>query len=1435
MAMSSNMSEPQAPLHSTEGRPLDMDSEASVLHERPNPTGEQFLSENCLRDEEYLDVFKDLESLELPQRPKHLPPLFLYKGNDMHPLRQHRMNGHIGNTYVYVMDTSQSGLENAMTCGEKDKVPHMPKAEIEKLGLVEMKPGDWIMARSLCNGGDPLKDVVQGFVPGSDLMNSDKWAAWLDCCKTMLGPKENRSPEAGSTPFEQYSDGTRIKPVKDGTRCYQTGFTYEKPTLNCAPNANSKLGSNGKVDELTHMRSVLNNLGIDIALDGFAECPPYMRDTYHELAEAVNMPRLAHPGNCVWPSSQVNMAVPQRFESKNGLTEMGFFGGDHTDDMDLAAGLSAMVVGSHLPENYEAGRFHLLSLGVYVDLANIHVVFFSGRLRHSGTPPLAPSGVEDIETWAYRFVLILYPASRIMLGTNKTVLAASSTKEPVTVPPEMFHPEDASIIMPPEEHFTCSKRMLVTSLYQSLRQLPYTVNVDVQQIMDSITAEIPDINNGQPFKGRDWKYSPGHRITWQPEASNAERAQELFPGCRLGSSKCTEISGACPAFRQATEATKDWSLNQSQNGWQVPEGLLSSSEDEDDVDMENVENVPQDHAMLAEHENEPEIEIEIEPEIDLENRPKPSVEHEHENDSEDNYEHELEARGIMRDEVDLAIEALLDEPEANSAQTRAMESQPQMKALLKIFNKSQLSQSLGDAQSALELLKFKPQQLSEIIQSLDDFESQAEKLPKYSADIVKAIGRYWHDLSVLGSASELQSVWLNISHQRIMVSKTWVIQFLYQDCKSVIQTISSQHRPHVFVMHNDSEQSEPCNCRQLWEDQQRDVLWLVDLTLAFIDKFRDYAQDATWSVSSAPYIPALDPPKRVNHKLEYYRNRLPADDARFDGDVTWNILQIISAWLGITEVNMKDLIRQAGLVTSLREVLDIGALLLPAVWEIYKAVPHWITERYQITQPHLMTRDIFHEFKTALKTTPAANLDTAERKLLKSIQDAHEKFIRMSKSTSSQVDKVAQIPEPVPPQVDAVSPEKAVNFVIAILQDALRSQESTDSQSEDKPFQLIHNDSDNFLALREQGASRKRLMDSPKNPFDDENIVTNAGLFSAFYFRLRAFRSPALLHTPKEHVQTMFKGPQELRNYEQGLKDLLNKSPNLFGNLSEAEKRNFLMHHATYGQVNKLDDGWEYELWEAVKLTDWETLMSKKPVDFQEIYKKWLKKSWRSSSENEPSQHLQKMGKLTLYLLCADLSYTCAVKKPSTAEVGDMIARIDSGAVAGLKTLGLVPTQGLTAQMLRDKVTEQFSWLFEEITARVSKEELDKMQFDEIVLEHTLCKVVRFLKQGAYGEWGISMIEKKKKKKKTKKTKKRGLEEAEEGSDGEERPSTKKSKTASDKSKGLYTKSLSTDHEVGGVNQITADYLKQEVQVTEYMVVPTAPFFGATEAYIQTQ
>ena len=118
------------------------------------------------------------------------------------------------------------------------------------------------------------------------------------------------------------------------------------------------------------------------------------------------------------------------------------FGGDHTDQGDSPCGLSAMVPCSDLPDGYEAGRFHLLSLGVFIVLDKIPVVYFTGRLLHGGTPPLAPSTVTHIEPWAYRCVLIFYPASRIISGSTQVYMAASGIPDRgITLPHEIFTAE----------------------------------------------------------------------------------------------------------------------------------------------------------------------------------------------------------------------------------------------------------------------------------------------------------------------------------------------------------------------------------------------------------------------------------------------------------------------------------------------------------------------------------------------------------------------------------------------------------------------------------------------------------------------------------------------------------------------------------------------------------------------------------------------------------------------------------------------------------------------------------------------------------------------------------------------------------------------------------------------------------------------------------
>lgn len=95
---------------------------------------------------------------------------------------------------------------------------------------------------------------------------------------------------------------------------------------------------------------------------------------------------------------------------------LGFFGGEHRDEHDSRVGFTCMSVFSDIPKDFDPGRFHILSLGVYVRLYNFRCTYFCGLLLHCGTPPVVPPGVEPLPEHK-RTVLILYPNARMSSGT----------------------------------------------------------------------------------------------------------------------------------------------------------------------------------------------------------------------------------------------------------------------------------------------------------------------------------------------------------------------------------------------------------------------------------------------------------------------------------------------------------------------------------------------------------------------------------------------------------------------------------------------------------------------------------------------------------------------------------------------------------------------------------------------------------------------------------------------------------------------------------------------------------------------------------------------------------------------------------------------------------------------------------------------------------
>jgi hypothetical protein len=104
---------------------------------------------------------------------------------------------------------------------------------------------------------------------------------------------------------------------------------------------------------------------------------------------------------------------------------MGEFGGIHRDNADDAAGRTAMVVNSRLPDDYEPGRFHLLALGLYFRLEHLLVPMFCGLALHVGTPPIAPPQSNPLPH-AVRFVMVLYPPRSMLSETGDKSLPLAS-------------------------------------------------------------------------------------------------------------------------------------------------------------------------------------------------------------------------------------------------------------------------------------------------------------------------------------------------------------------------------------------------------------------------------------------------------------------------------------------------------------------------------------------------------------------------------------------------------------------------------------------------------------------------------------------------------------------------------------------------------------------------------------------------------------------------------------------------------------------------------------------------------------------------------------------------------------------------------------------------------------------------------------------------
>ncbi|KAL0577345.1 hypothetical protein V5O48_004644 [Marasmius crinis-equi] len=394
-------------------------------------------------------------------------------------------------------------------------------------------PNSWLIAIALAVG---LLRLVRGDIvyvrnmQGSGKQEDDKAHAWL----LSEAELEEWRPQAEKIWDDMVGNASEIdtgKPkINNDTGVLEGGIWLER-------NQNIKEVGGGRCYSMGLMRQPHPNVSSELGVYALKSWDPSGYKAMDHYAEVSNLPRIGCPENCAFAGVQVNTASAVEYESAQSLeNEMGDFGGKHRDKKDSVKGKSVMISTPKVPKNYEAGRFHLLKDGMYIELDNFQVMCFSGLQWHGGTPPRAPEG-ETPHPSGVRLNVILYPPKMILNGQSRLNIAPAPAPmpkagdrkppEPFRLAPEMINPQlqtsdhraddcteptftiDGLNLMAPETMANFVARVGVQVLDHLLRQLPqeWQVKMDPSAVLEAITM----VSDNATVQLNRWEAGPNGR------------------------------------------------------------------------------------------------------------------------------------------------------------------------------------------------------------------------------------------------------------------------------------------------------------------------------------------------------------------------------------------------------------------------------------------------------------------------------------------------------------------------------------------------------------------------------------------------------------------------------------------------------------------------------------------------------------------------------------------------------------------------------------------------------------------------------------------------------------------------------------------------------------------------------------------------------------
>lgn len=251
-----------------------------------------------------------------------------------------------------------------------------------------------------------------------------------------------------------------------------------------------------------------------------------------------NLPCVGHDSNHGFFSQlQVNLAGAEAHDSSRGLdANLGRAGKSHYDGHDCPQGYTAMFSMSNFGKHViHPGMFHFLELGLYINMVNFQIVFFSGLHFHGGSPPRAAPG-HEVPDDATRVVNVLYPNDPLLNGTLPVVLALSGGARVELIPSARYDLEteanlrrgalnfmrDGDSLMSRKSYIQYVTRQCAILVETLVSQSPH-VDVNLSALKDLFV----DRADGQVIDyWKTWKYPPGMSTELKDEMRSISREVE---------------------------------------------------------------------------------------------------------------------------------------------------------------------------------------------------------------------------------------------------------------------------------------------------------------------------------------------------------------------------------------------------------------------------------------------------------------------------------------------------------------------------------------------------------------------------------------------------------------------------------------------------------------------------------------------------------------------------------------------------------------------------------------------------------------------------------------------------------------------------------------------------------------------------------------------